>query len=337
MHVRDAVLLAASLTLFARDASAAPTWTADHEDNTLDAWDYKLFEKYISVAPNDYGGGQFAARIELHSDAEWQNGLRRVELHHTPEAALTAEGATIYFAWSFFLEETLPADPSQQIGYWETDQSYQQMMAFQVEGEHISFATRRPNNQVHWEADDAVTAGAWHRIAMKIRWSQDPDVGEVDVWFDGAQVVTAAKAQTLADQNRTFTQLGLLRGDEDFADMPVILIDDAVEGTTLDDVRPDLPSSGEGGAGATAASVAATTGNATGGVTTSQAQTTSTGGGTTSGGPGAGGAGGAEGDDGGCSVDPARGEPGTGLTVMLGLALTAAARARRRRHPRRAR
>jgi hypothetical protein len=97
---------------------------------------------YIIVGGDPAAEGRNAARIELHNDAEWPNGLKRVELQHQPDDARTAEGATTFFAWSFYLPETLPEDPSQTIGYWETAQSYQQMMAFDVAGESITFSTR---------------------------------------------------------------------------------------------------------------------------------------------------------------------------------------------------
>lgn len=74
---------------------------------------------------------------------------------------------------------------------------------------------------------------------MRIKWSKNAEVGEVDIWFDGAKVVDAAKAKTLNDDNGHFAQFGLLRGDADFADVPVIYIDDAVEGVTLEDIRID--------------------------------------------------------------------------------------------------
>ena len=72
---------------------------------------------------------------------------------------------------------------------------------------------------------------------MRVLWSTDPDVGEVDVWFDGVQVVAGAHAATLADSNSAFVQFGLLRGDADFSDVPVIYVDDALEGASLAEVR----------------------------------------------------------------------------------------------------
>ena len=112
-------------------------------------------------------------------------------------------------------------------------------MAFEISGERMSFSTRQPNNVIHWDEDGVATAGVWHRLAMRILWSKDPAIGAVDVWLDGEQVVTAAPAKTLADDNPHFTQVGLLRGQVEFADVAVILIDDAMEGDSLEDVTPD--------------------------------------------------------------------------------------------------
>lgn len=320
-------LVVSSLFVSSGPALADVAWIGDFEDGTLDQWDGALNGQNISVLTDPVAEGVYAARIQLTNDAVWPNGLKRVELHHGPDPARTAEGAETFFAWSFYLPETLPTDPSQQIGYWESDQSYQQMMAFQVQGERISFATRRPQNQVHWDQDGAVTAGAWHRIAMRIFWSKDVAQGQVDVWFDGAQVVTGAEAQTLADDNPHFTQVGLLRGAIEFADQPVILIDDAVEGDTLADVRPDALSQGTGGGGGGAGGGAATGATTSAGATTGggpSGATTGSGAGTGTGGAPADGA---DEDEGGCRM----GSRGDGGALVL-LAACLAVAARRRRH-----
>jgi MYXO-CTERM domain-containing protein len=236
-------------------AHAAPVWVGDFETGDLSQWSYLLNSDvngmtYSQADTELVAQGTYAGRIELHNDAVWGNGLKRVELQHAPAPGRTAEGQTTYFAWSFYLPEALPVDPAQQIGYWESNQSFQQMMAFDVAGERITFSTRRPDNVVQWEQDGAATPGQWHRIAMGITWSTSVDVGRVDVWFDGDPVVTAAAAQTLADGNDHFTQVGLLRGQIEFADVPVIYIDDAVEGDSLEDVHPELdPGGGTTGTG----------------------------------------------------------------------------------------
>lgn len=252
-------------------ALAAPAWIGDFESADLSQFDFLLNPTinrvdYITLEEGEVAQGSYAARVELHNDAEWGNGLKRVELQHRPEDARTAEGATTFFAWSLFLPEELPADPSQQIGYWESSGSFQQMMAFEAVGTTLRFHTRRPENVTQWEGEGVLTAGEWHRIAMSVTFSTSADQGLVSLWFDGSQVVTDAGAQTLADKNPHFVQIGLLRGAFEFEDVPTIILDHALEGDSLEDVEFDtLPgASGESTGGGSSGGVL-TTGNATDG------------------------------------------------------------------------
>jgi MYXO-CTERM domain-containing protein len=112
-------------------------------------------------------------------------------------------------------------------------------MAFTLIGTDLRFSTNHPDWHEHWRGTDVITPAEWHRIAMHVVWSTDPAVGIVDVWLDGEQVVLAAHAATLVDGNPAFVQLGLLRGAIEFGDRPVIFVDDAVEGDSLESVRPD--------------------------------------------------------------------------------------------------
>jgi MYXO-CTERM domain-containing protein len=243
------------VTLAATPASAAVVWTGDFETGDLSQFDYVLNGQvdgnvYASAVQDLVLQGAFAARIELHDEAVWPNGLRRVELQHLPDAARTAEGATTCFAWSFHLPEALPEDPGHTLGYWESQNSYQQVMAFNSNGDDLRFITQQPSYTEHWNAEGVLTPGVWHRIAMCVLWSQDPGVGTVDAWFDGEQVVTAAAAKTLADGNPHFAQIGLLRGNVDYDGVPVIYIDDVLEGDAIEDVDPpDVPGGSDSSGG----------------------------------------------------------------------------------------
>lgn len=225
-------------------ATAQVTWQGDFETGDTSQFTYLLNPEiggvpYIDVVEDIVAEGDHACRIELHDDAIWPgNMLRRVEVQHGPADGLVAQGTELWFAWSFYLPETLPRDPEQTIGYWESESSYQQLMAFAVIGEDLRFSTNRPDWHEHWTGVGVVTPATWHRIAMHVLWSTDAATGTVDVWFDGEQVVTAGHAATLADSNPAFVQFGLLRGNMDFTDVPVIYVDDAIEGHSLADVRP---------------------------------------------------------------------------------------------------
>ena len=323
---------------------AAPVWVGDFETGDLGQWEGLLNQQvngvdYITVVDDIVAQGSYAARIELHDDAAWDNGLKRVELNHTPPPERTAEGATTYFAWSFYLPETLPEDPAQNTAYWESHDSYLSLIVWDIAGERMTFTTRRPDYVLHWQDDAAATPGVWHRIAARVLWSADPTMGEVDVWFDGEQVVDAAQAATLADGNYAFTQLGLIRDAIEFTDVPVIYIDDAVEGESLDDVHPDPKGSGEGGSSSSSGGGEDTSADTSTGVTTqtSEGGTSESGGGevggssssttsvaTTSGESSSAGAGDGGGEAGcGCASDRAASTP------ILALFVVAAARRRR--------
>ncbi len=131
-------------------ADAAVPWVGDFETGDLSQWTFVAHGEYATPQMELVAQGELACRIELHNDAVWPNGLKRVELQHRPQDARTAEGATTYFAWSFYLPEALPEEYDHAIGYWESNITYQQVMAFNVRGQDIIFATRRPMNVQHW-------------------------------------------------------------------------------------------------------------------------------------------------------------------------------------------
>ncbi|NUP11433.1 MAG: concanavalin A-like lectin/glucanase-domain-containing protein [Polyangiaceae bacterium] len=299
------------------------------ETNDTSQWDNALNGEHISVVSSPVVQGSYAAQIQLTNDATWPNGLKRVELHHGPESGRTDEGDELYFAWSFYLPETLPEDPGSTIGYWESDQSYQQMMAFNVSGEHIQFITQRPEYTVQWEGDGKVTAGEWHRIATHVRWSTNEADGRLDVWFDGEQVVNQLAVQTLADDNDHFTQVGLLRGAVEFGDSPIIFIDDAVEGDTLEDVHPDLPGGEGGGGGGGGGSPAEGGGGASDGSGGGTGGSPASGGAPSTGGGGSGGAGSDDSADDGCSLRANGGSSSGAMAIALAAVGLAAIRRRR--------
>jgi MYXO-CTERM domain-containing protein len=183
-----------------------------------------------------------------------------------------------YYAWSFMV----PADAEirSNIGYWESRMTSLNTMTFWIEpgdgGTVIKFGTGNLGQTTRWTAK--LELNEWHRIAIHNIWSQDENTGKVDVWYDGAQVVTGATA-TKRDANELFFQMGLHRSDP--ADpVQVIYIDAAREATTQEEILmplPDLP--GMGGAGGSAGAAGAA-GTAPGGAAGSDmGGSTSTGGG----------------------------------------------------------
>lgn len=234
-------------------ADAAVTWVGDFETGDTSQFTMLLNsevagEPAITLVTEPVAQGTYAARVTLTNDATWPNGLKRVEFQHRPAPGRVAEGTSLCFALSYFLPEPLPRQVDESVLYWESAETYRQSMAFGLNGEQGYFVTQEPEWAQQWRANGIAIPDRWHRVAMCVRWSTD--VGQVDLWHDGAHVVEGALAQTMSDEGEHFVQFGLLREAIDFEDMPTIVIDDVVEGDTIDDVRPaDFPAFTEVGTG----------------------------------------------------------------------------------------
>jgi len=117
-------------------------------------------------------------------------------------------------------------------GFWR------QLMSFEARGEDITYSTRVPYLR-HWTGRGTLTPGRWHDFAVHVLWSRDPAKGFVEVWFDGERVVPRAMTATLLDENAAIFQLGLMRATTDVPE--TIIIDHAIEATTLAEVTPPSP------------------------------------------------------------------------------------------------
>ncbi len=245
-------LLVCLASLTPRAGLAEILWKGDFETGDLSQWSGKLNlmtnqRTNIKVIDAPRVGGLHAGELVIHPDDLWPNAHNRVELHQ--DVQTTDEGETTFLSWFF----QLPAHAKQHndIGYWESNGSYQQSMAFFVEpangGTELSFRTNRPNGTVHWTAP--LTVGVWHQLAMQILWSTNANTGRVSVWLDSSKVVNEVAVQTKMDANKLFIQVGYHRNATK-PDVESILVDDAVEATTLEEILAPPPGAGgTGGAG----------------------------------------------------------------------------------------
>ncbi|HEX2734608.1 MAG TPA: heparin lyase I family protein [Polyangiaceae bacterium] len=228
-HIASSLVALLMVSAFAQKAHAA--WQGDFESGDLSQWSYLLNEEGLKTATTPVLLGKYSGEVRIDGTNLWSNGLNRVELQHMPDDA-SAEGAHVFFGWSVYLPAALTTD-DHQIGYWESDQSYQQVMSLHAKGQDLSFNTNLPAYKQHWTGAGKLTPGVWHRIVYGVTWSTDANAGEVNLWFDGEQVVTAAHARTYVD-NPAFTQIGILRDTIDSVE--TMYIDEAREGQTYDEV-----------------------------------------------------------------------------------------------------
>lgn len=284
LHSALLTLLLTSAT-WSGSASAAVTWKGDFETGNTEQWGYLLNGSGIQVVTDPKLEGAYAAKIEITNQPEhiWSNDLNRVEFQYSPPSTHTDEGKDTYFGFSFLFPELLTED-GHQIAYYESASTYQQVMAFEVRGSSLSFVTRKPSDEEHYSAEDAIFPMTWHDLAIHVHWSKMSDQGSVDVWLDGNQIVSGASAQTLADDNDHFVQLGILR--DTISKTETMFVDNARAGDSIEEVLAFAPAStdptdpaGMGGQGAGGTGTGGTAAPAAGGSAPAP-----TGGGTASGG-----------------------------------------------------
>ena len=208
-------------------------WRGDFETGTTEQWRGAPKSDSIKVVMDPVREGKYALRIDGTSAAR-KGKLDRIEFQHQPKPPGTAEGSERYFGWSVFVPRKF-TDDFHSVGYFETRNSWRQLMSFEVRGEDIVFSTRVPYAR-RWTGKGKFAAGRWHDFAVHVLWSRDPMKGFVEVWFDGEKVVPLTMTATLLDENPAFFQLGLMR---DTIETPeTIVIDHIIEATTLKEVTP---------------------------------------------------------------------------------------------------
>ncbi|HEX3698332.1 MAG TPA: heparin lyase I family protein [Polyangia bacterium] len=271
------------------------SWTSTFEKGDLSEWmpgvnPTKGTRKNVEVLGEQVYTGKYACKITVHPDDLFGQYVQdRVDIQH--QSKLTGEGMDTWISGHYMM----PADAGMrnEFAFWESNSTSQNVMDFWVApkgaaggGTTINFGVGFLGATKLWTAD--FTIGKWHQVAMHVHWSTNAQLGSVDVWYDGQQVVTAHKAQTKADNNSLFYQNGLHRiSPANFVD--TIYFDDFIEADTLAEAQIAAPiqPGGDGGVATDGGPMddAAADGNVTG-----------------SGGAGGSGAGGESGS-GGSSVD----------------------------------
>jgi len=217
----------------ANECRAEVIWRGDFETGDTSQWRSTPKAAGISVVTEPILEGRYALRID-GTDAARRGKLDRIEFQHQPAPHGTAEGTERYFGWSVYVPKTLTND-YHSVGYFESRNSWRQLMSFEVRGEDIQYSTRVPYAR-RWSGKGKFTAGRRHDFVVHVLWSRDPKKGFVEVWYDGEIVVPRAMTATLLDDNPAFLHVGLMR---DTSPVPeTILIDHVVEATTLEEAMP---------------------------------------------------------------------------------------------------
>ena len=232
--IRASFLIGYLLTILSpASVWAEVIWRGDFETGNTDQWKGAPKSDSVKIVTEPVREGKYALRID-GTNAAKKGKLDRIEFQHQPKPPGTAEGTERYFGWSVYVPKKL-TDDFHSVGYFETRNSWRQLMAFEVRGDDIVYTTRVPYAR-HWTGKGKFTPGRWHDFAVHVLWSRDPKKGFVEVWFDGEKVVQKTMTATLLDENVAFFQLGFMRNTSEVPE--TIIIDHVVEATTLAEVTP---------------------------------------------------------------------------------------------------
>src|SRR5215207_4808484 len=82
-------------------ARAEPLFHGDFETGDLEQCTFLLKPEGLSVVIDPVFDGTHACKVTITSNELCPNGLNRVEVQHEPEEQHTAEGADLYYGYSF--------------------------------------------------------------------------------------------------------------------------------------------------------------------------------------------------------------------------------------------
>ncbi len=221
------------LLMPAGPVAAEVLWRGDFETGTTEQWHGVPRSASVKVVTDPVREGKYALRID-GTNAARRGKLDRIEFQHQPAPPGTTEGTERYYGWSIFVPKKL-TDDYHGLGYFETKNSWRQLMAFEARGTDVIYSTRVPY-ALRWSGKGKFTPGRWHDFAVHVLWSRDAEKGFVEAWFDGEQVAPRAKTATLLDANPAFFQIGFIRNTSDVPE--TIIFDHVIEATTLKEVTP---------------------------------------------------------------------------------------------------
>lgn len=235
MGLGFALGLASVVAAFPATALGSVLWKGDFETGNLSQWSFKFLEKQMRAVATPAREGKFALEVKALATGD------RVEVQNGMAQAMN--GTERYYAWSVMTPKALgPND--HQTGYFESKNSYMQIMAFVIRGTDISLDTRAPNSQRRWTGKGKFTVGVWHDFVFHVKWSREAATGLIELWFDGQKVLGPISLPTLWDANDAFFQIGFLSGTAG----EVVYIDEAKVATALQDVLQTPPPPPDAGA-----------------------------------------------------------------------------------------
>ena len=233
------LVLVAALCLAAFHARASVLWRGDFETDDLSQWSsIDGLASRLTVVTSPVRQGSYALRVELRSGDISNNGTRNELVREVPET----EGMDRYYAWSTMFDASYPiANTWQVFTQWHHSGCCgSPPLEFDVNGQTLSLSRNPPSNSgtvAIWTTP--LVRGVWHDFVMHVIWSSNPDLGFIELWYDGKKVIEGKAVQTLFPGMVNYLKQGLYR-DSSISAVGVVYHDGMIMGMTLADVAPQL-------------------------------------------------------------------------------------------------
>ncbi len=203
-------LALSAIRVTASPASASVLFRGDFETGDTSQWSkaQAVSSDRLRVVTSPVRQGAHALRVEVRQgdDPIGASGNRN-ELVYSK--VLEKEGDERWYAWSTLWDSSFPSVKTWQlfVQWHHTGSSGSPPLELYVYGEEIRL--RIDASLDVWKG--ALSRGAWHDFVLHVKWSSDPKVGFVELWYDGAQVLEKTHGRTLFAGQENYLKLGLYR------------------------------------------------------------------------------------------------------------------------------
>lgn len=227
-------VIAAAALFAAAPCFAAVQWSGDFESGNVNQYSgtQEVSSDRLQVVSDQVHQGKYALKVTVkQGDNPINASGNRNELFQEGHAE---EGTEAYYRWSTMFPADYPtANDWQLFAQWHQPEDCcgSPPIQFYVYGEEIRLTVSTDQTQV-WKTP--LERGAWHDFILHVKFSDDPKVGFIEVWYDGQHVLPRTYAATRAND---YLKLGLYRAAS-IQPTAVLYQDAMVRGETLEDVMP---------------------------------------------------------------------------------------------------
>lgn len=232
------------LLLLPTVASASVLWKGDFETGNSSQWtkEERVNSNRLLVVADRVREGSYAMRVQVdQGDKPIQASGNRNELVYVDDSLMDGrgEGAERYYSWSTLFDESYPSAQTWQVftQWHHTGLNGSPPMEFYVLGEELRMRVGGESAQDLWKAP--LQRGVWNDFVVHVKWSADPNVGFVEMYHNGQQVVPLTPMATLYPGQGVYVKQGLYRNST-IAPQGVVFHDGFTVATDLTDVLPTM-------------------------------------------------------------------------------------------------